>query len=148
LGLQIAMHDPVAVRFRERQTDLVEKIRDQRQSRPQGVLLKVRERLTIQELHHQVGQCAAGSPGDSEIRDVDNVGMAQPPASLSFSLKTREKMGVRGPFRGDYFYGNDARRSQVRRQIDVAHSTRTELLIDSVFAVKDLAEHGSAQAPS
>ena len=129
------------VRFRKRQSNLVQKVRDQRQRDLRIGFLEIRKRLSVEKLHHQVRHVAAGGFRDSEIRDIDDVRMAQAAARLCFALETGEKLRFRRPPRSDHFDRDDASRSEMRCQVDIAHSARAELLVDAVFGVEDFADH-------
>ena len=72
-------------------------------------------------------------------------GMAQAAAGLRFALEARQKLRFRRPPRSDHLHRHDARRPQVRGQVDVAHAARAELLVDAVFAVEDFADHAETQ---
>ena len=135
------MDDSVPVRLGKRQPDLVQNVRDQRQRDPRIGLLEIRKRLPVEKLHHQVGHVALGAPGDSEIRYVDDVRMAQAAACLCFALETGKKLRFRGPPRCDHFDRDHASRSEVRCQIDITHPARAELLVDAIFGVEDFADH-------
>ena len=82
--------------------------------------------------------------GDAEVGDVDDVGMAQAAAGLRFALKASEELRFGGPFGGDHFDGDDARRAEMGGEVDVAHAAGAELFVDAVFAVEDIADHRSA----
>ena len=138
------MHDSVPMRFRQRQPDLVQHVRHQGQRYPWMFLLKIRERLPVQILHHQVRHVAALAPCDPEIRDVDDVRMPQPSARLCLPLEPRQKMRIRRPLGRDDLDRNHPRRPQMRREIDSPHPTRPKLLIDAVLAVESFADHEAA----
>src|ERR1035438_10489076 len=145
VGLQIAMDDAMPMCLRKRQSDLVQKVCDQRQRDPRIGFLEIRKRLSVEKLHHQVGHVAASGFRDSEIRDIDDVQMAQAAACLCFALETGEKLRFRRPPRSDHFDRDDTRRSEMRCQVDITHSARAELPVDAVFGVEDFADHGVIQ---
>src|SRR5271165_5126442 len=133
------MDDAMPMRLFERQSDLVEKVRDQREGDLRIDLLEIRKRLAVKILHDQVRHVAFGGFCDAKIRDVDDVGMAQTAAGLRFALEAGEKLWLRRPFRSDHFERDDPSGSEVRGQIDVPHAARAKLLVDAVFAVEDFA---------
>src|SRR5579862_6566156 len=100
-------------------------------------LLEIRKRLPIQVLHHQICNIALRRFGNAEISDIDNVGVTEAPAGLSFALEPGQKVRFGGPSWGDYFDGDSASGSQMSRQIDVSHTARAELLVNPVFGVEN-----------
>ncbi len=145
--LQIAMNNSMPVRLVERQADLVQKIRNQRKWWPRMGLLERRERLPVEEFHDEVRNVAPRRRGNSEIGDVDDIGMAQAAAGLRFPLETGYEMGVRPPFRSDYLHGHDAGGSEMGGQVNVSHAARAQLAVDAVFAVEDFTDHERSGMP-
>src|SRR5215472_2711819 len=139
------MDDSMPVRLFQRQGYLVQKVRNQRQRGPWLALLEVRERLPVEEFHDEVWDLAPAGIGDSEIRDVDDIHMAQTATSLRFPLEARQETRVRRPLGSDHFYGHDACGSEVRGEVNVSHTTRAQLAVDAVFAVEDFLDHGGPE---
>jgi hypothetical protein len=115
------MHDSMPMCFRKGKPDLIQKVRDQRQPDPRIRFLEIRKRLSVEEFHHEVRHVAAGGFRDSEIRDIDDVRMAQPAARLRFALKTGEELRVCRPPRCNHFDRDNASCSEMRRQVHVPH---------------------------
>src|SRR5450432_11179 len=105
-------------------------------------LLEREERLAVEQLHDEIGYLAAASDCDSEVRDVDDVGVAKTAAGLGFPLEAAEELGIGGPPGRDDLDGNDTGGSEVRGEVDIAHTSRAKLAVNAVFAVQDLANHG------
>jgi len=99
--------------------------------------------LAIEEFHYQIGDLAFCGTGDSEISDVDDIGMTQAAARLSLPLKSGEELRIGGPFGGDHLNGDDARGAEMRAEIDVSHAARTELAVDAILAVEDRANQAA-----
>src|SRR5277367_3636649 len=140
------MDDSITVRLCERQSDLIENVRNQRQRNLRIALLETGKCLSVEILHYQVRHVAAGGFGDAEIRYVDDVRMAEAAAGLRFALEPREKLRFFRPLRSDHFHRNDARGSEVSRQVDIAHPARAELFVDAVLGVEDFADHWKSPA--
>src|SRR5512146_1413789 len=103
-----------------------------------GILfLEIGKSQSVEKLHHQVRHIAATGLGYAEIRNVDNVRVAEAAACLRLTLKTGEKVRIGGPPRRDHFHRDDASGSQVRGQVDIAHSACAELLVNAVLAVEN-----------
>lgn len=67
--------------------------------------------------------------------------MTQLATRLHFSLEPPEKVRVRGPLGRDHLDRNDAGGSKVGRKVDIPHSARPELIVDSVLSVENFANH-------
>ena len=130
------------MRLIQRQGNLVQKVRDQRQRRTWLYVLEVRERLPVEQFHDQVWDLAAGGSGDTEIGDVHDIHVTQTSAGLRFALKACQEMGVSGPLRGDHLDRDHAGGPEVGGEIDISHTARTQLTVDAIFAIDDFADHG------
>ncbi len=108
------MDDSIPVRFFQRQGNLVQKVRNQRQRGPRLGLLEVRERLPVEQFHDEIWDLAPAGSGDSEIGDVDDIHMPQTSASLRFPLKSCQEMRVRGPLGSDHLHRHHACGAEVR----------------------------------
>ena len=145
--LQVTMNDAVTMRLIECEADLIEKFGDNGQRGPRMRLLERGERLAVEQFHNQIGNLPAADGCDSEVCDVDDVGVAKTAAGLGFPLKAAEELGLGGPPRRDDLDGNDTGGSEVGGEVDVAHTAGTELAVNAVFGVEDLANHGMFRIP-
>ena len=136
-----SMDDSMAVCFRKRQADLVQKVRNQRQCGLRMGFLESRKRFSVEKFHHQVRQIGALSLRYSEVRNIDNVGMAQAAARLRFPLEPPQKVRICGPLGCDDLDRHDPGRSEMRRKVDVAHTACAKPLINPVLAVKNITDH-------
>ena len=140
--LQVTMNDAVTMRLVESEADLIENLGDEGKGGPRMLLLERGERLAVEQFHHKIGDLAAAGGSDSEVRDVDDVGVAKTTAGLSFPLESAEELGIGGPSGRDDLDGNDTGGSEVGGEVDVAHTAGAELAVNAVFGVEDLANHG------
>jgi hypothetical protein len=136
------MNDAVTMRLVESEADLIEKLGDEGQGGSRMRLLECREGLAVEQLHDEVGDLAAADGCDSEVRDVNDVGVAKTTAGLGFPLEAAEELGIGGPPGRDDLDCNDTGGSEVGRKVDGAHTAGAELAVNAVFGVQDLANHG------
>jgi hypothetical protein len=129
------------VRLLQRQANLVQEVRYQRQRRRWLGPLEVRERLPVEQFHHEIWDLAPAGGGDSEIGDVDDIYMPQTAARLRFPLKSRQELWGSRPLRRDYLHRHHPRGSEVRGEINISHSASAQLAVDTVLAVEDFTDH-------
>ena len=135
------MNDSVTMRLIEREANLIEKLGDNGQRGPGMRLLECGERLAVEQFHDEIGNLAAADGGNSEVRDVDDVGVAQTAAGLGFPLKAAEELGLGGPPGRDDLDGNDTGGPEVGGEVDVAHAAGAKLTVNAIFGIQNLANH-------
>ena len=124
--LQIAMDDSMPVCLGKRQSNLIQKVRDQRQRDLRMGLLEIRERLSVEQLHHEVS--GGLLPGlrrtalhwkDQRVTRISQDWRSSPARDASgSSSNVARNLADAG---SDHFDRNDASRAEMRCQVDIPH---------------------------
>src|SRR5262249_30667296 len=129
---QIAMDDPVIVRFADCRADLIDYIDYPRKRQSLILFDHFAQRAAVKVLHNQISDSAAVYGRKSEIGDVDDVRMAKASCGFGFAFETLYEFGVGHKLRSDDFERDRTGSSYVGGKIYRPHSALTELLFDSV----------------
>jgi hypothetical protein len=81
----IAMDDAAAVRLVHCGAHLIEDVDDPRRRETPFLVQDLGERAAVEILHHQIRDVAGGGPRNTEIGDVDDVGVAQAAGRLGLT---------------------------------------------------------------
>jgi len=137
VGLEIAVDDPLLMRFVNSRANLFENIHDPLERQTSFFDQDIAERATVEVLHHQIGQAIAAGLSKTKISDVDNIWMAQASGCARFAFETFDELVVAHEVRSNQLESDKAFRAQVCGQIDGAHATLSEQSLEVVFAFKD-----------
>jgi hypothetical protein len=124
-GLQVAVHDPGAVRGVERLSDLRAEAQDLRQ-RQRSLREALRERLALDQLEHHVVQLVALDARAADVVDRTDVRVVQRRDALRLALEAGAELGVRRELRRQQLDGDLAVELRVARAVDLAHAAGAE----------------------
>ncbi len=120
-GLQVPVHDALAVRRGERSADLRTHLRDlARRQRTAGEAIG--QRLAVEQLRHRIGDAAVAA----EIVQREDVRMGEPRDRARLALEPRQRRRVSSDFLRQHLDGHLAPEPRVPRPVDLPHSARTE----------------------
>src|SRR5258706_15631345 len=97
------MHDSELVSTRERLADLADDIAYERHRQGPGSLDAAHQILTVEELHHDVGEVVVG---DAVIEDLDDVRTFDFGGGRRFPFETRERFLILGVLDRQEIYRN------------------------------------------
>jgi hypothetical protein len=140
VGLEVAVDDPVLVRLLHRGADLVEDLHHA----GQGQALLLAEHLTqaapVEVFHDQIGHLVITQPSESEVGDVDDVGMSQPAGRACLAPEALHEVAVPHELRSDQLQSDLASGPDMGGQIHRTHATAPEEALEAVFVGKGRAQ--------
>jgi hypothetical protein len=123
------MHDAFPVRFVQRVGYFQSQL--QRFVQRHGATFKARrQRLAFEIFHDEI----VGTVLLANVVQHTDMRVIQRSQRLRFTLEALPHLGIRRPMLWKYFDGDDALQSRVRRFVDFAHSTGSDLVEDLVWA--------------
>ena len=127
LGLQVAVHDPGAVRFREAVGGLRGDAEER--SRRQGAVgQNLAQRSSLDELHRDELDAVRGA----DVVDRDEIRVVQRRGRARFLLEALQPLGVRREGRRENLESELPTETRVARAIDLPHPARSERSHDFV----------------
>lgn len=96
----------------------------------------LKKRLTIQKLHHQIGNRRNVYHGDTKVGYVNDIRMTESARSFGFTLEANQQFPVAHELRSDDLNGNGALGAGVDGLIHAAHAAFAEQLFDQILIVE------------
>ena len=137
---QIAMDNSLLVRFVHGGANLFENINHPIQRQSFLFHQDIAERAAVEILHHQIRDRLGARLRETEVGNVDNIWMAQPPRGAGFALEARDKLFVAHELRRDQFERDVALGAEVRGKIHCAHSAASEQSLQAILFVEHLTD--------
>ncbi|HVK30760.1 MAG TPA: hypothetical protein VM575_20665 [Nocardioides sp.] len=131
------MDDAGAVRGAEPHQHLTDERRELRRAQASGVLDPTRQRLAVEELHHDVA-IAVVEP--AEIQNLEDVIIADAAGRLRFPLEALHHLGVAGEGRVQHLDRDAAIDADVLALVDGTHAALADQPVDPILAFDDLAD--------
>ncbi len=100
----------------------------------------IAECTTVEILHYQISDGLAARLCESEVSNIDNVGMAQATGSACFAFEARHKLRVTHELRGDQLERNVAFSAEMTSQINGTHPAPAQQSLQAILFVKHLAD--------
>src|SRR4051794_1495677 len=97
------MNNTCIVRRVQAKGDLVDDVEKEFKGGPRIGLQERGERFAIEELHDEIGEMGAFYGGESEIGDVDDVGMTKAAGGFGLTLKPQQELVLRSELGNDHF---------------------------------------------
>src|SRR5262249_17813485 len=132
VGLQISVNDAGAMRFFDRRANLFEDVNHPRDRQRPLFRNDFSQRAAIEILPHEGSDWTILRLRNAEVSDVNDVWVSQPACRFRFTSKPRDKLIVSGELRMDDFNRDGPFRAEMRRTIDLAHSSFSEELFDLI----------------